>query len=176
MDEISYSGERPAKKRKLSKRGVVFIGFFIAILILVGGLIFFVSGKNSNSSQKTIEIKKESPTPTLTPVPTQKESPTPTVSVKKSSLKISVVNGSGEAGVAGDAATLLKDAGYSVVSTGNADNFNYTGITIQIKKSKKSFLSDLIDDLSSKYTVSESDVTSDLSEDESFDALVIVGK
>lgn len=177
MDEISYSGDRPAKKRKLSKRGIVFILFLIAILILVGGLVFFVSGKGPNLSKKTIKAEVSvTLAPTPTPSPTQKESPTPTISAKKSSLKVSVLNGSGEPGVAVGGATVLKDAGYSVVSTGNADNFDYKGITIQIKKSKKSFLSGLIADLSSKYNVSESDASSDLPEDKVFDVLVIVGK
>lgn len=180
MDEISYSGEKSRKTRRLSKRGIVFITFSVVILALVGGLLFFVSGKSDNikdsSTANSIEIKTPTPTISPTATPTPKESPTPTVAAKKNTLKISIQNGSGEVGVAGDAATVLKNAGYSVVSTGNADNFDYKGITIQIKKTKKTFLSGLIDDLSSKYTVSESDATSDLSEDETFDVLVIIGK
>lgn len=179
MEEISYSGEKPRKTKKLSKRRVLFLIFLVAILALVGGLIFFVTKKNSSSdSNKVVKLEKavKTATPTMSPAPTSKETPTPTISVQKSNLKISIQNGSGESGVAGTASTLLKDRGYTVVSTGNADSFDYKGITIRIKKSKSSFTSGLIKDLSSKYNLSASDATSDLPETEAYDVLVIVGK
>ncbi len=174
MEEISYSGDQPRKTGRLSKRTLIFLGLFIAIVILLLGVGFFVSKNSSKSNQKTINIPTVSKAPTLSPTPEPKESPTPTISSKSSSLKISVQNGSGESGVAAKASEILKTAGYDVVSTGNADNFDYTGVTIQIKNSKKSLLSGLEDDLSNDYTVS--DTSTDLPEDETFDALVIVGK
>lgn len=175
MDEISYSGDQPKKTRRLSKRGIFFLGFLIAILVLAGGVLFFVSKKSSNIPRRVIKVENTI-TPTSNETPTPKESPTPIVSLKKSNLKISVENGSGEAGIAADAAKILKDAGYSVVSTGNADSYDYKGLTIRIKKSKNSYLSGLIKDLSTKYNVSSSDASSDLGETETFDALIIVGK
>ena len=174
MDEISYSGDRPKRTRRLSKRSAIFLVFLILILGLVAGLIFFVMRKDSKTSPKEIKIteEKSSPTPTITIAP--KESPTPTAVEKKENLKISVQNGSGESGVAAKAAGILKDAGYVISSTGNADNYDYQGVTIQIKSSKKSFLNGLKQALSSDYSVSST--STDLSEDESFDALVIIGQ
>ena len=58
--------------------------------------------------------------------------------------------------------------------TGNADNFDYTGVTIKVKATASNYLSLLKKDLSSDYTVSAS--TSDLDDSFSSDALVIIGK
>ena len=93
---------------------------------------------------------------------------------QKSSIKVAIQNGSGEAGVGGVAAEVLKKAGYDVVSTGNADNFDYTDVTIQVKAAKKSALALLEDDLSTDYTIGTT--SSDLPADTSYDALVIIGK
>jgi len=71
------------------------------------------------------------------------------------------------------AADILRDAGYEVVSTGNADNFEYEDVTIQVKASAEVALELLEEDLSKSYTIGET--STDLSEDESFDALVIIG-
>ena len=92
----------------------------------------------------------------------------------RSKLSVTVQNGSGIEGVAGKAANILKGFGYNVPTTGNADNYNYKGITIKVKKDKSEFLELLKKDLSKKYTVKES--SSDLSDDLPTDALIIIGK
>ena len=40
-------------------------------------------------------------------------------------LQLVVLNGSGRAGIAGQVSELLRQYGYTVVSTGNADHFNH---------------------------------------------------
>jgi hypothetical protein len=60
------------------------------------------------------------------------------------------------------------------IKTGNADNFDYQKTVIQIKESKKEYFDLLKEDLSSKYTLEEEPQI--LSEDDKFDAVVIVGK
>lgn len=92
----------------------------------------------------------------------------------RSTLLITVENGSGAEGVAGKAATILKDLGYNVPSTGNADNYNYTGVTIKVKKENSNFINLLKQDLSKDYTFSKT--SSDLSPDSPTNALIIVGK
>lgn len=101
-------------------------------------------------------------------------SPVDKSGLNRSKLSIAVVNGSGIEGTAGKAATILKDLGYNVVSTGNADNFDYAGVTIKVKKEMSNFLDLLKKDLSKEYTVSAT--SSDLSPDSSTDALIIIGK
>ncbi len=92
----------------------------------------------------------------------------------RSKLSIAVTNGSGIEGAGGKVANTLKELGYNVVSTGNADNYNYTGITIKVKKGKSNFIDLLKKDLSKDYTVSSS--SSDLPLDSPTDSLVIIGK
>lgn len=149
---------------------------------MLGGVIFFATRGSSpeeeaeslelpqNSEPSEIITPTTSPTPSLSPTPSEK----PKENVNKSSLKVAVQNGSGEGGVAAKAAVVLKDAGYSVTLTGNADNFDYIDVTIKVKSIKKGFLAGLEKDLSGTYTIGKA--TSDLSSDASYDALVIIGK
>ncbi len=92
----------------------------------------------------------------------------------RSKIAVSVENGSGIEGAAGKVANFLKNKGYNVSSTSNADSYNYKGITIKAKKSTSAYLDLLKKDLSEKYTIS--DTSSDLPQDSTADILVIVGK
>lgn len=117
---------------------------------------------------------KASPTPKATPT-TAKGTPTPTTvgGLERSNLKVAVQNGSGIAGAATKASNALKKIGYDVVSSGNADNFEYTDTTIQVKSTKKGYLDMLKKDLSEMYTIGSA--TSDYTGTDA-DAIVIVGK
>jgi len=178
MEDISYSGVKPPIWKRFSRKTVLIIIFIIIVLGLLGSLFYFVT-RDAPKEQvtKTIELPEENvpETPEITEDPQEEveETPTPVViETEKGDIKISVQNGSGESGVAGDAADILRDAGYDVISTGNADNFEYENVTIQVKASVDA-LEFIEEDLSGSYTIG---VTStDLSEDESFDALVIIG-
>lgn len=99
---------------------------------------------------------------------------TSTGTLDKSKIAIIVQNGSGQAGVAGKASDFLKSLGYNVTGTGNADNSNYTGVTIQLKSSASAYADVLRKDLSQKYTVGN--VSTDLPASSSQDALIIIGK
>jgi cell division protein FtsL len=101
-------------------------------------------------------------------------SPVDKSGLDRSKLSITVENGSGVEGTAGKAAKILKDLGYNVVSTGNADNFNYEGVTIQVKDPQSNFVNLLKKDLANDYTVTSG--TSDLAPDSSTDAVIIIGK
>ena len=52
-------------------------------------------------------------------------------------VSISVLNGSGISGLAGKVADRLKAAGYTNVSTGNADKFDYTTTLIRHRADKE---------------------------------------
>jgi len=92
----------------------------------------------------------------------------------RSALKIEVQNGSGTEGAAGKAANIIKEFGYNVTSTGNADNYSYEGVTIKVKDTKKEFADLLKKDLEKDYEVKNS--SSDLPETSTPDALIIIGK
>lgn len=186
-----------SKGSKSNKR-VIFI--IIGIIILIGLVAYAViatGGKGENDKTATTPsptAMTESPTPTLTqtPTPTQgKTSPTPTVKatptpskgtptptggasgLDRSNLKVAVLNGSGVAGAATKASDALKKLGYDVVSSGNADNYDYASTVIQVKSTKKSYLSQLKSDLSDTYTIGTA--TADYTGTDA-DAVVIVGK
>lgn len=58
--------------------------------------------------------------------------------VKSKNVRVRVLNGAGEPGVASDLANKLTDNGYRVVDSKNADNFNYTETQILIYSNKSS--------------------------------------
>jgi hypothetical protein len=177
-------------KRKINKRFI-----YLVITIFVIALLFF--GSKLLGGNKTEDINDVpavlTPTdfPTSTPEPTQSESPTPTTTstptptktvnssdkttgLDRSKLSITVQNGSGTVGAAGKASDFLKGLGYDVIGTGNADNYDYSNVVIQIKSSESTFLSLLKKDLSQSYTVGTT--SANLSSSFSSDAVVIIGK
>jgi hypothetical protein len=101
-------------------------------------------------------------------------SPVDKSGLDRSKLSITVQNGSGVEGTAGKAAKILKDLGYNVVSTGNADAFNYDGVTIKVKDAQSNFVNLLKKDLANDYTITSG--TSDLAADSPTDCLIIIGK
>lgn len=185
---------KPASKNR--KRFI----FLLFAVILVIALVFLGSRFLGGSSSETEElsptptefiIPSDTPTPEISEEPSVTKKPTGSVTptksasvtsnpvdnasgIDRSELSVEVQNGSGEAGVAGKGADFLSGLGYKISSKGNADNFDYTGVTIQVKNASKSFLNLLKSDLSKNYTVSSA--TSDLSASSSADALVIIGK
>lgn len=184
-------------KLPFSKRTIL---ISIGILILLGMVIFSIFASNNEDAtenesplptqsalpteEATPTIEEATPTEEITPSPTLKTSVTPTKSTSSSSvdkatgldradLTIEIQNGSGVAGAATKASTTLKDLGYDVLSTGNADNFDYESTVIKVKSSKKNFLELLKKDLSDDYTIDET--SSSLTGSEA-DAVVVVGK
>lgn len=172
-------------KRKINKRFIYLVLAIIVIAIIFFAYKVFGSGSSSNTNQKSAVA---SPTKEQTQTPTPSQSPSPsTVSpsatpnsvdkatgLDRSKLSVIVENGSGGEGVAGKGSDYLKGLGYNVSSTGNADNFDYTNVTIQVKSSKSDFLSLLKKDLGASYTIDKA--TSDLPDSFSSDALVIIGE
>ena len=187
MEEISYANPKESSKKRLSKRFLVFGGIFIIILILLGSAIYFITQDKSPQEDevtKSITLPSDqeaTPTPdgameesgseNITEEPTKE--PTPTEEKDNSEITISVQNGSGVSGAAGEAADVLRGAGFTIASTTNADGTDYTDVTIQIKNSKKSSLGDVEDALSDDYTIGST--SADLPESTSYDVLVIIG-
>jgi len=184
-----------SSKSSGNKKRVILIVLGVIVLIaLVAYAVIATGGKGESEQELTpapTQPLVESPTPTIdTPTPTErsatptitpkasptgaKGTPTPTTTsgLERSNLKIAVQNGSGVAGEATKASDALKKLGYEIASSGNADNFEYTGTTIQVKSAKKGYLDMLKKDLEGTYTIESA--TSDYTGDA--DAVVIVGK
>ena len=167
------------------------MGIILALIIAAGVIWFapkvldtFLTSKNqeilpsvptaSPSAKATPSAspsaKKEEPKK-ATEAAKKKEAPKPVL--KRSSLKIEVLNGSGAVGAAGKAEALLKSKGYKVVSVGNASNYNFTKTEIRLKTSKVDYFPLLTKDLSGSYTIIKG---SSLKESSSYDVQVILGK
>jgi len=177
------------------KRVILIILGVIVLIALVAYAIIATGGKGEldEALTPTPTTIQETPTPTITEVtPTPEESPTPTSKISptpttkgtptptkasasdldRSNLSLEVQNGSGVAGAATKMSDALKKLGYTVASSGNADNFDYEKTEIQLKSTKKAYLEMLKKDLGDDYTISSA--TSDYAGDA--DGVVIVGK
>ena len=177
------------QKKVVNKRFVYLILTILILLVAFFSYRIFGAKEKGTISQNpaittpvpTETLPTETPTPTLVPNITTTPTPVPTLNpvdpatgLDRSKLSVIVQNGSGEAGVAGKAESVLKNLGYDVVSTGNADNFNYVNAVIQVKPASSDFLSLLKTDLGLSYTIGSN--SADLPDSFSSSALVIIGK
>ena len=189
INQFNYSSPDAAKKPKKFFYVIIFLLVLGAFFLLRG--LFFGSNKqkeeqalNPTPTSAEFQFPTETPVPDLSPTDEPKTTVTPTVKavnpvdqstgLDRSLLSVEVQNGSGETGAAGKGSTILKDFGYKVISTGNADNFDYQGVTIRVKSTKTNFLALLKKDLGFSYTVGST--SADLSSNSIADALVIIGK
>lgn len=177
-------------KKKINKRFVYLIIVILFLLVAFFGFKFFGGSKNADiNNQPAVltptqiptstpeALPSNSPTPSLTPTLTPKPTLNPldkSTGLDRSKLSVTIQNGSGQAGVAGKASDILKNLGYDVVATENADNFDYVNVVIQVKSLDSDFLDLLKKDLSGSYTIGTT--SANLSSSFSSDALVIIGK
>jgi len=154
----------------------ILIGLVVLLgLVIIGGGIFVYQKTLKNKKKEGIIIPTPTPSSALSDItPAEEASPSPTPKISRIDLRVKVLNGTGVPGAAGKVAELLEKLGWQEVRTGNADNFDYQKTVIQIKEDKKEYFDLLKEDLSSEYTVEEELQT--LSEDDSFDAVIIVGQ
>lgn len=172
--------------RKPSKFGfVIWVLVLLGIVGLIGGGLLYVKNRSVSSEPVTAV---ETPTPTLEPTQTEspiasvsgtpKATPTkiasPSATPIKTGLSIRILNGNEQKGAASAAKKILEEKGYNVVSTGNADNFDYAQTEIIIKSDKISALDKLKTDLSGSYTIGSTSAT--LDPKAAYDAQVIIGK
>ena len=148
--------------------------WILIALIIIGALAFaFFRGIGPFGMLKGDSQVSVTPTPTPNSFTTE-PTPTPTpLSVDKESASIRVLNGSGQAGVAGSAKAFIESKGYKVTAVGNADNFDFTDTIVVLKKSFADFADALVADLSSKYSVKVSD--EELEASDSADIEIIIG-
>lgn len=179
-----------APARKINKRFIyLVIALVIIVLVFLGSKLLGQNQKQDINDLPAIITPTEMPSVTVdlspsqspTPSPTNTPTPKPTINpidnstgLNRSNLSVTVQNGSGVAGTAGKAADILRNLGYVISATGNADNYDYVNVSIQIKAASSEFLALLKKDLAESYTVGSN--SADLSTSFSSDALVIIGK
>jgi hypothetical protein len=176
-DEIPFS-DFPVYTEKSRSGSKLFVIFLIIILLIggaVGGLYFL--GKSQKSELNAASTPTNATAPTEIPQPTASISASLTpadssasAKLDRSKLSVSVLNGSGVRGAANSTASTLRNLGYAVGATGNAERFNYTGVTILIKKVKSNYTDLIKKDLE----VDGAEVIVD--ETIATDAVVIIGR
>lgn len=138
---------------------------------VVGGVMYFQQGVNLPNEEEvapTQEPAKETPAPTQEP---QEEE------VDLAAISINVLNGSGIAGEAGKVKDLLVAGDFSEdnIETGNADSYDYEGLTVKVKEDTPNTVYDAFDNLlSNDYEVSLSE--ENLDKDYEYDIEIVVGQ
>jgi len=114
----------PLSQSKTKKKTNILVFIILGILILVGGIIFFVTKGNKES-------ELVSPTPTSEGIvintPSATETPEP---IDKVDVAIEILNGTGISGEAGYLQGKLRDLGYTDIEVGNADDQDQTVTTV----------------------------------------------
>lgn len=135
---------------------------------LLGGIVFYQRGISSGEPKASPSASPAAMNE-MTPAP----SATPMSEANLAKYPIMVENGSGIPGAAGQAKTLLTGDGFSVSSTGNADNYNYSSTVIEVKSDvPDAFVSQLTDTLSKSYKM---DKTQSLPDSSTYEVIVVVG-
>ncbi|MCX6704421.1 MAG: LytR C-terminal domain-containing protein [Candidatus Woesebacteria bacterium] len=144
-DTVSIEPQPESKKSPLIALWIIIPGIFLLGAIL-GGIVFYQRGVGS----KEVANPTSTPSPASTPIP----SASPSASVDLTKYTISIFNGSGIAGEAGKAKTMLVAAGFKVGSTANAATYDYTKTIIKAKTTvEASFVSALSAALGKSYIV-----------------------
>lgn len=141
----------PIPEQMQTRQGINPLVIVIPGIFLLGGLlggILFYQSKVADTN-----IPKVTDSPTIAPNPQPEPTKAPE-EVDVSKYEINILNGSGIAGEAGKAKTLLEKAGYTVSSTGNAQTYDFTKTVIQAKEGVESeFTQKLSEALSETYSV-----------------------
>lgn len=175
MEESAFprAHEMHANRRPKALLLLVLLLVILAVLIFVGTRFLGTGSEDNSGPTPTEEVAEVAPTSSDEPV---EETPTPTPEeeeLDRSSLSVQVLNGSGISGAAGELAGILEDLGYTDVTTGNADEFEYEDISISVTSTKANFLNLLETDLEDSYTIGNTDT--DLVSD-TYDAVIIIGE
>jgi len=130
--ERSFSMPRSANWRTLFRKELL---IFVVAFGLSFGAFFLLSRSNFMSMKLPAIPSISNPFASVQPSPTAVPTiaPTPTPSFSKETIRVKILNGSGEVGVASTAKTLLSDGGFKEIVTANADNYEYATTVYQIK-------------------------------------------
>lgn len=169
-ERVEKETSKPEKKPHLSRAfWLIFLGTLLVTVLFVGGILVYQDALKKSQILNSPIIPEETVNETI-----DKPVSEPTATLDISKLKIQVLNGSGVPGEAGKVMSFLEGLGYKDIKTGNADSYNYQGMELSLKKSQQDFRVKLVEDLSEKYTLSET--LKNLDEEGEFDAVIILGK
>lgn len=169
-EELKTEAKATQEPEEQEKPNYLWIIIPTALLVgaLAGGLITYFSAISKLSKTDT------TPTPIVSIEPQVSPSASPSATIKRSEIKVQVLNGSGTAGLAGKAKSYLENLGYKDVTVGNAGSSGFAETEIQIKDSTKVYLDTITTDLSKNYIVAKE--TKVLISSSKFDVVITLGK
>ena len=119
--EVGFPQNAPSGKPKSKTSLIIFI--ILAILLIAGGVVFFVARNRESGTLDT----SPSPSSSFQDIPSPIASPSPsTKPIDKATIKIEVLNGTGVPGEAAYLQGILKGMGYENVTAGNSPSSNET--------------------------------------------------
>jgi len=129
--------KKPEKEEKVKKESSfnilwILIPGMLLLGLLIGGIFAYVFGIQK-ISDTNIEQSTQTQNATIEPVQSSTPVPSASPSADLSKYKIKILNGSGISGEAGKVQDLVEEAGFSVLSTGNASTYDYTKTEITLK-------------------------------------------
>jgi hypothetical protein len=160
---LLFDKKEIVKEKKFASLFLISVGvaLIVAGLVIAGWRLIILPGKTA--------VKEPIPTikPTIAPTPT------PILKINPEDIRIKILNGSGMPGQAGKLAGNLKNIGFEVLETGNADRFDYKKTEVHYKKGEKQKADFLIKNLTD-YKVGTPEAS--LKEDNSADVEIIIGE
>lgn len=166
--EVGFPLNQPRPKSKSS----LWIFLLLGIIILIGGIIFYVSRSNKTeiSASPTPEFGGINDINTI-PTPTAAPSSTPSTT-DRSKVKIEIENGTGVTGEAAYLQGVLKTLGYNNLTVANAPSQDNVTTTITFAKTvSQSIVSEITDKLNSLYQ----NVTTTSSDTAKTDVVIVTG-
>lgn len=165
--DFGATGGDGSKKKKIM---IILLVVLLVIALAAGGLYFYnmMAAKQKASQSASKKQSAEQFKPDATATPTEAEL------ADLAEYSVQVLNGSGTAGQAGVVEGLLEEAGFTDITTGNADEYSYTDTEITLKKGAPQSLYEAVEKaLGSDYVVVQT--AEELDEESDYDVQVIVG-
>lgn len=157
----------PVFQEQKKGSGVKVTLILIVLLLVVFGVIGVIFRHQVNSFFKGSE-----PKPTETPIPTPEPTVTPEPFIK-GDWSFEILNGSGVSGQAKKLADKIKELGYTVIKTGNADKQTYEKTELLVKSGLEEKIDAVIADI--KDVVKVASVSGEV-KDSTASAQIIIGK
>lgn len=160
--------------RNVGKENNIITRFSSYIKNLFQKLFSFKLQLGKKEMVKPIQDAKQSPSPTSSSksLPSPTPIPMPTLGPTTFQESVRILNGGAKKGGATDVSSLLKENGFENISVGNADRYDYQGITIQYRTKNVATIEKIETALKQEYSVIEKTPVSS----SSAEIVIIVGK
>jgi len=169
---ISQPPPSRSSQSKTNFKLILLITIITALIVgfVAGGIYVYFSGLSD--ANQTVVTPTPTPESSKTPAPTPALTPTPEP-VEPSEYSISVLNGSGRIGAAGELSQILEDGDYVVDNIGNASRYDFEETVVQLTPDVPASLGlQLKTLLSDSYEVI---VGKELAENNQYDVVITVG-